>query len=153
MYSHAGQEAGPSRMINQAELSPGLSPGNEEDVSTLMWDDEKLKKGMGSGGSKGAPQGNKCFNCSQDGHSIKDYHKLKNQCEECKFHRGGHRCNCLKFITRVCTTTMEQATTHSLPTIHKDPFTAIRGMNFDQLKAYFWDMKDLQEKQGKGKAQ
>ena len=39
------------------------------------------------------------------------------------------------------------------PSVAKDPFTTIRGMDFEQMQAYFWDKKDLAEKQGKGKAQ
>ena len=55
MCLHAGQEAGPSKIINQiksADFGPG--PGNEEDISTLMWDDKK-KKGKGIGGKGPAP--------------------------------------------------------------------------------------------------
>ena len=48
---------------------------------------------------------------------------------------------------------MEQTTVHSAPSVAKDPFTAIQGMDFEQMQAYFWDKKDLAEKQGKGKAQ
>ena len=48
---------------------------------------------------------------------------------------------------------MEQTTVHSVPSIAKDPFAAIWGMDFEQMQAYFWDKKDLAEKQGKGKAQ
>ena len=42
---------------------------------------------------------------------------------------------------------------HSAPSITNDPFTTIQGMDFEQMQAYFWDKKDLTEKQGKGKAQ
>ena len=48
---------------------------------------------------------------------------------------------------------MEQTTVHSALSIAKDPFAAIQGMDFEQMQAYFWDRKDLTEKQGKGKAQ
>ena len=48
---------------------------------------------------------------------------------------------------------MEQTTAHSAPSVAKDPFAAIQGMDFEQIQAYFWDKKDLEEKQGKGKAQ
>ena len=39
------------------------------------------------------------------------------------------------------------------PSTAGDPFAAIRGMDFDQMQAYFWDRKELAEKSGKGKAQ
>ena len=42
---------------------------------------------------------------------------------------------------------------HSAPSVAKDPFAAICGMDYEQMQAYFWDKKDLAEKQGKGKAQ
>ena len=48
---------------------------------------------------------------------------------------------------------MEQTTAHLAPSVTKDPFATIRRMDFKQMQAYFWDKKDLAEKQGKGKAQ
>ena len=37
MYSHAGQEAGPSKMLNQIKTSEfGPGPGTEEDVSVIV---------------------------------------------------------------------------------------------------------------------
>ena len=86
MYSHARQEAGPSKTIHQiesAEFRPG--PRTEEDIKALSWDDKKKGKSKAP-----VPWNNKCFNCGQDGHGIWDCHKLKNQCGKCKFHRGGH---------------------------------------------------------------
>ena len=48
---------------------------------------------------------------------------------------------------------MEQITAHLAPSVTKDPFATIQGMDFEQMQAYFWDKKDLAEKQGKDKAQ
>ena len=49
MYSRAGQEAGPSKTLNQVELAEiGLGPGAEEDVGTLSWDEKKKGKGKGN---------------------------------------------------------------------------------------------------------
>ena len=48
---------------------------------------------------------------------------------------------------------VEQTSAHSAPSVSKDPFTAICGMDFEEMQAYFWDKKDLTEKSGKGKAQ
>ena len=46
MYAKVGQEAGPSRMVNQAETTE-LGPGpGDDDIGTLSWDDKK-KKGKG----------------------------------------------------------------------------------------------------------
>ena len=47
----------------------------------------------------------------------------------------------------------ESATSYCNTSVTKDPFAAIQGMDFEQMQAYFWDKKDLTEKQGKGKAQ
>ena len=46
MYTRTGQEAGPSRTVNQAEATE-FSPGPEDDdIGALSWDDKK-KKGKG----------------------------------------------------------------------------------------------------------
>ena len=122
MYAQAGQEAGPSKTLNQIETAEiRLGPGVEEDVGTLLWDEKK--KGKGKGNSP--PQNNKCFNCGTEGHGIKDCQKPKNQCGECKFHGGGHRTNCSKYVAKVRVSATEQTTVHSAPLVAKDPFTAI----------------------------
>ena len=144
------QEAGPSKTLNQMEtVEIGLGLGAEEDIGALLWDEKKKEKGKGNL----SPRHNKCFNCGTEGHGIKDCQKLKNQCTECKFHGGGHRTNCSKYVAKVRASTSEQTTAHSAPSVAKDPFAAIRRMDFEQMQAYFWDKKDLAEKQEKGKAQ
>ena len=149
MFAHTGQEAGPSKMIYQMEtMEVGPRPDSDDEIGAISWDDKKKKKGKIP-----APQGNKCFNCRQDRHSIQDCKKPKNQCSECKFHSGGHQQDCLKYIAKVHATTAEQTSTHSAPSVSKDPFTAIHSMDFKQMQVYFWDKKDLTEKSGKGKAQ
>ena len=150
MYARAGQEAGPSKTLNQMESAEiGLGPGSEEDVGALSWDEKKKGKGKGNP----LPWNNKCFNCGTEGHGIKDCRKPKNQCNECKFHGGNHRTNCSKYVAKVRASTTEQTTAHMAPLVAKDPFAAIQGMDFEQMQAYFWDKKDLTEKQGKGKVQ
>ena len=150
MYARAGQEPGPSKTLNQMETAEiGLGLGAKEDIGALSWDEKKKGKGKGNP----PPRNNKCFNCRTEGHGIKDCRKPKNQCSECKFHRGGHRTNCSKYVAKVHASSAEQTTAHSAPSVAKDPFTTIRGMDFEQMQAYFWDKKDLTEKQGKGKAQ
>ena len=69
MYARAGQEADPSKTLNQMEtVEIGLGLGAEEDVGTLSWDEKKKGKGKGNP----LPRNNKCFNCGTDGHGIKD---------------------------------------------------------------------------------
>ena len=49
MYVHAGQEASPSKTLNQIELAGiRLGPGAEDDVGTLSWDEKKKGKGKGN---------------------------------------------------------------------------------------------------------
>ena len=149
MYAKTGQEGGPSRAVNQVEALE-VGPGPEsDDIGALSWDDKK-KKGKGKAP---APRGNKCFNCGEEGHGIKDCRKPKNPCRECKFHGGGHRRDCSKYVAKIRTSAKEQTSVHSAPSTAGDPFAAIRGMDFEQMQAYFWDRKDLAEKSGKGKAQ
>ena len=149
MYTKTGQEAGPSQTVNQAEAAE-IGPGPEtNDIGALSWDDKK-KKNKGKGAP---PRSNKCFNCGEEGHGIKDCRKLKNQCRECKFHGGGHRRNCSKYVAKIRSSAKEQVSAHLAPSTSGDPFAAIRGMDFDQMQAYFWDKKEIAEKSGKGKAQ
>ena len=49
MYACAGQEASPSKTLNQVETEEiGLGPGAEEDVGALLWDEKKKGKGKGN---------------------------------------------------------------------------------------------------------
>ena len=49
MYAQAGQEASPSKTLNQMEsVEIGLGPGAEEDVGALSWDEKKKGKGQGN---------------------------------------------------------------------------------------------------------
>ena len=147
MYSYTGQEAGPSKSIHQIESTEiGPRPEPNTNIGALSWDNKKKGKAP-------APQGNKCFNCGQDRHRIRDCKKLKNQCSKCKFHSSGHCRDCSKYTAKVHTTSVEQTTTHTAPSVSKDPFAAIHSMDFEQMQVYFWDKKDLTEKLGKGKAQ
>ena len=50
MYTRAGQEASPSKTLNQMETAEiGLGPGAEEDIGALSWDEKKKGKGKGKG--------------------------------------------------------------------------------------------------------
>ena len=77
----------------------------------------------------------RCFNCQAEGHLAKDCKKPKNQCPKCKFLGGEHSRNCRDNHTAHTTETMDGQK-------EKDPFAAIRGMSFDTMKAYFYDMKE-----------
>ena len=69
MYVCAGQEAGPSKTLNQVDTAEiRLGPVAEEDIRALSWDEKKKGKGKGNA----PPRNNKCFNCGTKGHGIKD---------------------------------------------------------------------------------
>ena len=49
MYACAGQEAGPSKMLNQVDSAEiGLGPQAEEDIRALSWDEKKKGKSKGN---------------------------------------------------------------------------------------------------------
>ena len=49
MYVRAGQEASPSKTLNQVESAEiRLGPGAEEDIGALLWEEKKKGKGKGN---------------------------------------------------------------------------------------------------------
>ena len=46
---------------------------------------------------------------------------------------------------------MEKTAAHSAPSVANDPFAAIRGMDFEQMQAYFWDKRISQRSREKEK--
>ena len=49
MYARVGQEASPSKTLNQMESAEiGLGLGAEEDIGALSWDEKKKGKGKGN---------------------------------------------------------------------------------------------------------
>ena len=104
--------------------------------------------------------GGSCFNCGGTGHHAKDCRKSKVECPDCHFLGSGHKKECRHSnMQGVHTTnsTQEAATSwgdssspKEKPRNNADPFAAVRGMSYDTMKAYFYDMKTLENK-GKGK--
>ena len=105
--------------------------------------------------------GGSCFNCRGTGHCAKDCRKPKAECPDCHFLGGGHKKECRCSNTRgvhATNTTQEAATSwgdssspKEKPRNNADPFVAVRGMSYDTMKVYFYDMKTSEDK-GKGKA-
>ena len=104
--------------------------------------------------------GRNCFNCGDTGHHAKDCRKLKVECPDCHFLGDGHKKECKRSNTRgvrATNSTQEAATSWEDSSSQKekprnaDPFAAVRGMSYDAMKAYFYDMKTSEDK-GKGKA-
>ena len=101
-----------------------------------------------------------CFNCRGTGHHAKDCSKLKVECPDCHFLSGGHKKECKHFNMRgvyVTNSTQEAAMSwedsssqKEKPRNNANPFAVVRGMSYDAMKAYFYDMKTLEER-GKGK--
>ena len=85
-----------------------------------------------------------CFNCGKPGHMAKECKIPSTRCMECNWSRGGHKPRCSK-ASKIRTTTEE-------PTTSWDQGShAIQGMSFDEAKAFFYDMYDVEDK-GKAKA-
>ena len=85
-----------------------------------------------------------CFNCGKLGHMAKECKIPSTRCTECNWSRGGHKPKCSK-ASKIRTTTEE-------PTTSWDQGSrAIQGMSFDEAKAFFYNMHDVEDK-GKAKA-
>ena len=104
--------------------------------------------------------GRSCFNCGGTGHHVKDCRKPKVECPNCHFLGGGHKkeCRCSNMWgVRATNSTQEAATSwrdssspKEKPRNNADLFVAVRGMSYNTIKVYFYDMKTSEDK-GKGK--
>ena len=83
-----------------------------------------------------------CFNCGKPGHIAKECKVPSTRCSECKWSRGGHQPRCSK-ASKIRSTAEEPATSWNQRS------RAIQGMSFDEAKAFFYDMHNVE---GKGKA-
>ena len=103
--------------------------------------------------------GRSCFNCKGTGHCAKDYRKSKVECPDCHFLGGDYKkeCKCSN-MQEVCATNSTQeaamfwrdSSSQKEKPRNANPFAAVRGMLYDTIKVYFYDMKTLEDK-GKGK--
>ena len=85
-----------------------------------------------------------CFNCGKPGHMAKECKIPSTRCTECNWSRGGHKPRCSK-VSKIRSTAEE-------PAISWDQGSrAIQGMSFDEAKAFFYDMHNVEDK-GKAKA-
>ena len=105
--------------------------------------------------------GRSCFNCGGTGHHVKDCRKPKVECPNCHFLGGGHKkeCRCSNMRGVHATNSTQEAamswrdssSPKEKPRNSADPFVAVRGMSYDVMKVYFYDMKTSEDK-GKAKA-
>ena len=101
-----------------------------------------------------------CFNCGGIGYCAKNCRKSKVKCSDCHFLGDDHK-ECKHSNTwGVCATNFQQEAAMSWgnssspkekPRNNADPFVAVRGMLYNTIKVYFYDMKTLKDK-GKEKA-
>ena len=105
--------------------------------------------------------GRSCFNCGGTGHHAKDCRKPKVECLDCHFLDGGHKKECRHFNTQgvhATNFTQEAAKFWGDSSSPKEklrnnanPFAAVKGMLYDAMKTYFYNMKTSEDK-GKEKA-
>ena len=83
------------------------------------------------------------FNCGKLGHMAKECKIPLTRCSGCKWSRGGHKLRC-SIGSKIRTTTEEPATSWDQGS------RTIQGMSFDEAKAFFYDMHNVEDK-GKAK--
>ena len=91
-------------------------------------------------------KGMKCFNCGENGHGAKKCWKLKNECPEChflgEFHKKDYQRNIAAGPSAWSANFAPPATSYNN---NHDSSHTIRGMDYKQMKAYFFDLKDTQD--------
>ena len=125
---------------------------NAMDISTLdAASDEESKMEIdaftrGKGKARTSNHNRKpttCFNCRKPGHMAKECKIPSTRCTECNWSRGGHKPRCSR-ASKIRSTAEEPATSWDQGS------RAIQGMSFDEAKAFFYDMHDVEDK-GKAK--
>ena len=101
--------------------------------------------------------GRNCFNCRGTGHCAKDCRKPKVECPDCHFLSSGHKkeCKCSNMQGVHAINSNQEAATFwrnsSSPKEklrnNADPFVVVRGILYDAIKVYFYDMKTSEEKE------
>ena len=146
-----GQKRQLTRFLGIARPSRSRDP-NAMDISALdVTSDEESEVEIdaftrGKGKAR-TPNRNKklpsCFNCRKPGHMAKECKILSTRCAECNWSRGGHKPRCSR-ASKIRSTAEEPATSWNQGS------RAIQGMSFDEAKAFFYDMHDVEDK-GKAK--
>ena len=142
-----GQKRQLTRFLGIAGPSQQRDP-NTMDISTLdAASDEESEVEIdaftrGKGKAR-APNRNRkpiaCFNCGKPGHMAKECKILSTRWAECNWSRGGHKPR--------CSTASKIRSTAEEPTTSWDQGShAIQGMSFDEAKAFFYNMHNVEDK-------
>ena len=104
--------------------------------------------------------GKSCFNCGGTGHHVKDCRKPKRECLDCHFLSGSHKkkykrsnmqgVHATNSAQEAAMSWEDSSSPKEKPRNNADPFAAVRGMSYDTIKAYIYNIKTSEEK-GKGK--
>ena len=97
-----------------------------------------------------------CFNCRGTGHHAKDCRKPKVECPDCHFLGGGHKkeykhsnmreVHATNSTQEAATSWRDSGSLKEKPRNNADPFAAVRGMSYNMIKVYFYNMKTSEEK-------
>ena len=148
-----GQKRQLTRFLGIAGSSSRTRDPDAMDISALDAAEDEESEAEIDTFSKGKPRAktpnrNKkplsCFNCGKPGHMAKECKIPSTRCSGCNWSRGGHKPRCSKG-SRIRATTKEPASSWDQGS------RAIQGMSFDEAKAFFYDMHDVEDK-GKAKA-
>ena len=100
-----------------------------------------------------------CFNCGGTGNCAKDCRKPSVECPKCHFLGGGHKkeCRCsnmqgvhANYSTQEAAMSWRDSSSQKEKHRNANLFAAVRGMSYNTMKVYFYDMKTSEDK-AKGK--
>ena len=144
-----GQKRQLTRFLGIAGPSSRVRDLDAMDISALDTTEDEESKAEIDAFTKGkarakTPKCNKkllsCFNCRKLGHMAKECKTPLTRYSECNWSRGGHKLRCSKG-SKIRVTIEE-------PTSSWDQGSrAIQRMSFDEAKAFFYNMHDVEDKE------
>jgi hypothetical protein len=128
--------AEPRHTYTRTGTQPGR--GAPMDISAAEIEEEEEASTEIDATTSNPARTSKCWNCGSTGHGRKDCKAPSTKCKACGWSRGEHKRTC-KLQTK--------RQVRELSTDSED----LKGRSFNKMKAYFYDMKEIEDK-GKGKA-